>query len=1358
MRKYKLSALCLIFAVLFSCSNVMAFLPIVQYEDNESVNVYWNNVSDINTLHPGNVNFTVEFNSKSSGNTEYTVSYKIGETDTVTETVEVPPASKVVRTFGVTLNAGIYNAVISVEKNGLAIYSSSETIYVIDNYDKQWGDYLTHRGICAHLNEEAYDRDPVFTQKLLTHAGFQSVRSGTTWDVIEKIKGVYDFSRLEKYLKISKELGIRDYWLAGYGNGFLYLPERWMDGSEGWLGHTREPMPQTQESIQAYANQFLGTADYMAKNDYDFVTLETWNEYNNKAWPVPKTAQIFTDNIRNIRIKMMADEEGKYDDVDISTFTNHDNKAMEFLNSCMELDFYPFFDRVAVHKYIFRNGFEANSAFYTVMQEFVDIFDDWGGWKWLDLTETGFTTPKTTSAATLESAAQEIAKLYTTAEYIGIDWTLSYDLMNDGTDPLYSEDNFGMVDHYGNPKPEYLAMTNYNNQTAGGVLIGELDTGLEAGVRAYVYYKDGEPVIIAWANTVGGKNLEWNIGENVSVTDNYGTLIIDSTDVVTLSQDPVYIKGASQKWINKAVHDDLLLWNSKWLESYDEVIPADLKEKAEDLFKTSTDKITDELDENMALELFNNYMDFGLEIIASGKAGEIDEETTSSMLYRLYKIAKRLNSLYITFYSGEEQTAVQAGWSERHDTVRKENYSNISIQQYSDSMLKFVKEYTDNVETILALGDNPQKAGMVGAWNKMIEALCGWYDAFAEYETVKNVGLVIQTPYYDRVSTVDAEIVTEVNLNNFGKEKFVGTICVFDDEGNKVYQTPKLSVAANGGHTQTSVKVKTKRPTDDSGCSHYYLSYVDTDGNILHTQRTEYEVIDRFEVTPVACTTTVDNLKNVSLSIKNLTAMDQKASVSVESDGSFAFKSTKYEITVPANESMILDMPIVSIENNKYHFYTFKYTITDENGMVVAEDDTALSFTNIVKANTPINVSEFNGNIEDWADAYPIYINTPNNVTSYDAWQSTELSARAFTKWDESHLYMLVDIYDEAYLQTFKGIDLWQGDSIQVSIDPKNDDSEMVYAEDDYELGFSNTPLGDEFYTWYSPTTLEMGVVDWLKVIRNDEMHFSRYLISLDKSVLTNLDFKEGTCFGLNININDNDYLAREAFYEFTEGTGGKKDPSCYADFNLIAAENKNMTEGKAMEVFPVSVEHSVSESKSSFSDVFGHWAENAINYMAGSGNVSGMGDGTFMPDAYVTRAEFMTMITKSTDLVGEKVDYSDVSEDAWYYEAVKNAKNVIPTAMIVDGNIMPDKEITREEAIYMITSYYAQNNKIRDINADCTSYPDGADISEWAIGMMNVALSQRLIMGSDDGKIYPKSTLTRAEATMMIYNLIKKQ
>jgi len=1357
MKKIKLSSLCILLTFLLGCSTVLGAFPNVQYAESETVNVYWNNMSDIKTLSPGHVSFTVEFNSKSSGNSEYTVSYKIGEKDTVTEVVEVPPASSVVRSFGTTLDAGTYDVAISVAKKGIAIYNNVEKIYVMENYDKEWGDYFTHRGIGVHYERVPYMNDLEFTQNLVTHAGFQGARSGSSWEYIEKTKGNYNFSGVEKSLKISKKLGLRDYWLLGYGNGWIYYPERGMKGTENWSVHTLYTMPQTQDSIQGYSNQFLATADYMMTNDFDVITLETWNEYNGKAWVAPKLAQVFTDNVRNIRIKMMLDEEGKYDDVDISTFTNHNNKEMQFLNGCMELNFYPFFDRFSSHKYDFSGGFEANSPYYNSILEFVDFIDDWGGWKWIDISETGFSTPNTNSHSTLESASQEISKLFTTAEYLGIDWTISYDLMNDGTDPLFSEDNFGMVDYEGKPKPEYFAMTNYNNQTAGGILIGEIDTGLEDGVRAYLYFKDGEPVVIAWANTVTGSEVEWNIGETVSVINNYGTVISESTDAVTLGLYPVYIKGMSDKWIKKAVRDDLLLWDGRWLETYAKVIPADLKAKAENLFSSTSDKLLNDVDADSALGLYNDYINFGLEIIASGKAGDIDEMTTSSMLYRLFKNIKKLNSLYITLYSGECGVSVQKGWSERHAVARENNYSNLSIQQYSDAMLKFVKEYTDNVEKLLSLDDNPQKAGMIDGWNKMIESLCLWYDAFAEYETVTNVGLVIQTPYYDRISYVDSEVTTEVNLNNFSKENFVGTICVFDDEGNKVYETPQLSVAADGGYTQTLVKVKTKRPTDDSGCSHYYLSYVDTEGNVIHTQRTEYEVVDRFKVTPVACTTTVDNLKNVSLSIKNLTTQEQKAYISVESDGSFQFKSTKYEATIPAGETAIVEMPIVSIENNKYHFYTFKYTITDENGVVVADNDTALSFTNVVKATNEISVKDFDGNIEDWEDAYPIYINTPNGITTKEAWRSTELSARAFAKWDESHLYLLVDIYDDAYLQTFTGNGMWEGDSVQLSLDPMNDDSVGKYADDDYELGFSNTPLGHEYYAWYAPIKLNMGVVDWFKIIRNDEMHLSRYLISLDKSILTNVEMSEGASFGLNIAINDNDYLSREAFYEFTPGTAGKKDPSCYADFNFIGADGKEMVEGKALNIFPVSVEHSVSVSEAFFTDISGHWAEETINLMADAGHVSGMGDGTFMPNAHVTRAEFMTMLTKAAALSGAKAEYNDISKGAWYYESIKNAESVIPTAMYTENNeILPDKDIVREEAVYMIASCFAQMKKTGGLNVDCVSYPDGADVSEWAVDMMNVALSNTLIQGSDDGKIYPQNTLTRAEAAMMIYNLLK--
>ena len=47
------------------------------------------------------------------------------------------------------------------------------------------------------------------------------------------------------------------------------------------------------------------------------------------------------------------------------------------------------------------------------------------------------------------------------------------------------------------------------------------------------------------------------------------------------------------------------------------------------------------------------------------------------------------------------------------------------------------------------------------------------------------------------------------------------------------------------------------------------------------------------------------------------------------------------------------------------------------------------------------------------------------------------------------------------------------------------------------------------------------------------------------------------------------------------------------------------------------------------FSDVEGHWAEKYINSAAAKGWVEGYPDGTFQPDKYITRAEFVTLVNR---------------------------------------------------------------------------------------------------------------------------------
>ena len=89
-------------------------------------------------------------------------------------------------------------------------------------------------------------------------------------------------------------------------------------------------------------------------------------------------------------------------------------------------------------------------------------------------------------------------------------------------------------------------------------------------------------------------------------------------------------------------------------------------------------------------------------------------------------------------------------------------------------------------------------------------------------------------------------------------------------------------------------------------------------------------------------------------------------------------------------------------------------------------------------------------------------------------------------------------------------------------------------------------------------------------------------------------------------------------------------------------------------------------ENSGSFSDISGHWAENEIERAAAFGWISGYPDGTFRPDARITRAEAMTMINRvlcrmpqsKSDLLDSMVTWPDNKPSDWHYLAVQEATN----------------------------------------------------------------------------------------------------
>lgn len=89
-------------------------------------------------------------------------------------------------------------------------------------------------------------------------------------------------------------------------------------------------------------------------------------------------------------------------------------------------------------------------------------------------------------------------------------------------------------------------------------------------------------------------------------------------------------------------------------------------------------------------------------------------------------------------------------------------------------------------------------------------------------------------------------------------------------------------------------------------------------------------------------------------------------------------------------------------------------------------------------------------------------------------------------------------------------------------------------------------------------------------------------------------------------------------------------------------------------------------EENNSFTDISGHWAEKEIERAATLGWVSGYTDGSFHPDAPITRAEAMTLINRvlcrmpetKAALLDSMTKWPDNQPSAWYYLAVQEATN----------------------------------------------------------------------------------------------------
>ncbi|BBI34914.1 S-layer homology domain-containing protein [Cohnella abietis] len=171
-------------------------------------------------------------------------------------------------------------------------------------------------------------------------------------------------------------------------------------------------------------------------------------------------------------------------------------------------------------------------------------------------------------------------------------------------------------------------------------------------------------------------------------------------------------------------------------------------------------------------------------------------------------------------------------------------------------------------------------------------------------------------------------------------------------------------------------------------------------------------------------------------------------------------------------------------------------------------------------------------------------------------------------------------------------------------------------------------------------------------------------------------------------------------------------------------------------------------------SDISGHWAEAAIKQAVISGFVKGYPDGTFKPSKTVTRAEFTVMLMNALKLqgAGPELIFTDTAKiGAWAQKAVAQAVQAGIIKGYNDGSFRPDAQITRAEMALIVAKALGQSIKA----IASTSFADDKDIPVWAKDSVAVVKEAGIVQGKGNNEFAPQEHATRAEAITILLNML---
>jgi hypothetical protein len=150
-----------------------------------------------------------------------------------------------------------------------------------------------------------------------------------------------------------------------------------------------------------------------------------------------------------------------------------------------------------------------------------------------------------------------------------------------------------------------------------------------------------------------------------------------------------------------------------------------------------------------------------------------------------------------------------------------------------------------------------------------------------------------------------------------------------------------------------------------------------------------------------------------------------------------------------------------------------------------------------------------------------------------------------------------------------------------------------------------------------------------------------------------------------------------------------------------------------------------------------------------------------FAPQKSVSRAEFAAMLIRSLGLVAATTTktFSDVSDLSWYAADARGAAALGLVQGYEDGTFRPNAPITREQMAVMAARALKLLNlggEESGANAATNVFTDASSISSWAKEAVDALTAKGIMKGQSADSFAPDSDTSRAEAAVILARLLK--